>query len=148
LRPRLLRGSVQDGIDELMPIRRAKLLGQLHRFCERYAVRQFGMRLQFMQAQPENGMLDGVEFPRRDLAQSGQAQIQRLSIWGDAFDQFPEVFQVDPIGLRILSELLLDVLPRERIDLNLIERLQRQSTRETAGPMGRGLRSRNTQTGS
>jgi hypothetical protein len=136
LRPRLLRGSVQDGIDELMPIRRAKLLGQLHRFCECYAVRQFGVRLQFMQAQPQNRVFNGVEVPRRDLAQSGEAQIQRLAIRGDAFDQSPKIFQVDPLRLGILSELDLDVLPRKRIDLNLIERLQRQSTRQTAGPMG------------
>jgi hypothetical protein len=47
-----------------------------------------------------------------------------------------------------LSELRLDILPGERIDLDLIERLQRQAARQTAGPVGRGLRSRNTQTDS
>jgi hypothetical protein len=31
--------------------------------------------------------------------------------------------------------LLFDVLPGKRIDLDLIERLQRQATRQTAGPM-------------
>jgi hypothetical protein len=35
-----------------------------------------------------------------------------------------------------VNELRLDILPRERIDLNLIQRLQRQATRQTAGPMG------------
>jgi hypothetical protein len=30
-----------------------------------------------------------------------------------------------------------DVLPGERIDLDLIKSLQRESTRQTAGPMGR-----------
>jgi hypothetical protein len=136
LRPRLLRGSVQNSIDELVPIRRAKLLGQLHRLCECYAVRQFRVRLQFMQAQPQNRVLNGIELLRRDLSQSGQAQIQRLAIWGDAFDQPSKVLQVDPIRLGILSELGLNVLPRERIDLNLIKRLQRQATRQTTGPMG------------
>ena len=101
-----------------------------------------------MQAQPQNRVLDWIEILRRDLAQSGQTQIQCLAIWGDAYDQPAKVFQVDPIRLGISSKLGLDILPRERIDLNLIERLQRQSTRKTAGPMGRGLRSRNTQTGS
>ena len=93
-------------------------------------------------------MLDWVEFPRRDLAQSGQAQIQCLAVGSDAFDQRAKIVQVDPLRLRILSELRLDVLPGERIDLDLIERLQREPARQTAGPMGRGLRSRNTQTGS
>ena len=92
-----------------------------------------------MQAQPQNRVLDGIEFLRRDVAQSGEAQIQRVAIWGDAFDQPLKVLQVDPLRLGILSELDLDVLPRKRIDLNLIQRLQRQSTRKTAGPMGGGL---------
>jgi hypothetical protein len=118
-----------------MPIRRTKLLGQLHGLIECHPVRQLGVRLQFVEAQPENGMLDGVEFPRRDFAQSGQAQIQRLAIGSDAFDQTPKIIQVDPIRLRIIGKLRLDVLPGERIDLELIERLQRQPTRQTARAM-------------
>ena len=136
VRPRLLRGPVQDGIDELMPIRRAKLLGQLHGFRERHAVRQLGVRLQFMQPQPQDRVLDGIELLRRDLAQSGQAQIQRLAIWGDGFDQSSKIFQVDPIRLGIIGELRLDLLPGKRIDLDLIKSLQRQPARQTAGPMG------------
>jgi hypothetical protein len=130
-----LRGPIQDGIDELVPIRRTKLLGQLHRFIERHAVRQLGVRLQFVQAQPQNRMLNGIEFRRRDLAQSRQAQVQRLAIGGNAFDQPSEVFQIDPIRLRILSELRADVLPGERIDLDLIKSLQRQPARETPRSM-------------
>ena len=82
-------------------------------------------------------MLNRVEFRGRDLAQSRQAQVQRLAMGGNAFDQPAEVFQVDPIRLRILSELRADVLPGERIDLDLIKSLQRQPARQTAGPMGR-----------
>jgi len=137
VRPRLLRGSVQDGIDELMPIRRTKLLGQLHGFRECHAVGQLGVRLQFVQAQPQNRVLNWIEFLRRDLAPSGQAQIQRRAIWRDGFDQSSKIFQVDPIRLGVIGELRLDVLPGERIDLDLIKSLQRESTRQTAGPMGR-----------
>ena len=135
-RPQLLRGPIQDGIDELVPIRRTKLLGQLHRFIECHAVRQLGVRLQFVQAKPQNRMLNGIEFRRRDLAQSGQAQVQRLAIGGDAFDQPSEVFQVDPIRLGVIGELRLDVLPGKRIELDLVKSLQRQPARQTAGPMG------------
>jgi hypothetical protein len=135
-RPQLLRGPIQDGIDELVPIRRTKLLGQLHRFIECHAVRQLGVRLQFVQAKPQNRMLNGIEFRRRDLAQSGQAQVQRLAIGGNAFDQPSEVFQVDPIRLGVIGELRLDVLPGKRIDLDLVKSLQRQPARQTAGPMG------------
>ena len=81
-------------------------------------------------------MLNGIEFVRRDLAQSRQARIQRLAIWGNAFDQRSKVFQVDPIRLGILSELRADVLPGKGIDLDLVKSLQRQPTRQTAGPMG------------
>ena len=122
-----------------MPIRCAKLLGQLHGFRESHPVRQLGVRLQFMQAQPQNRVLNGIECLRRNFAQSGQAQIQRLAIRSDALDQPSKIVQVDPIRLGILRELRLDVLPGERIDLDLIERLERQPTRQTAGPMGRGL---------
>jgi hypothetical protein len=116
-------------------IRRAKLLGQLHGFIERHAVRQLGVGLQFVQAQPQNRVLNGIEFLWRDLAQSGQAQIQRLTIWGDGFNQSSKIFQVDPICLGVIGELCLDVLPRQRIDLDLIESLQRQAARQTARPM-------------
>src|ERR1700733_852387 len=85
-RPQLLRGPIQDGIDELVPIRRTKLLGQLHRFIECHAVWQLGVRLQFMQAKPQNRMLDGIEFRRCDLAQSRQPQVQCFSIGGDGLD--------------------------------------------------------------
>lgn len=138
MRPRLLRGSVQHGIDELMPIRRTKLLGQLHGFCKHHPVRQLGVRLQFVQAQPQYRVLDRIEFPRCDLAQSGQAQIQRLAIWGDGFDQSLKIFQIDPIRLGVIGKLRPDILPGERIDLDLIKSLQRQPARQTAGPMGRG----------
>jgi hypothetical protein len=120
-----------------MPIGRAKLLGQLHGFIERHAVRQLGVRLQFVQTQPQYRVLYRIEFLRRDLTQSGQPQIQRLAIGGNGFDQSAKIFQVDPVRFGIIGELLLDVLPGKRIDLDLIERLQRQPTRETAGPMGR-----------
>src|SRR5580658_2469518 len=40
--PQFLGGPVQYGIDELMPIGRAELLGQLHRFGECHPVGQFG----------------------------------------------------------------------------------------------------------
>ena len=139
MRPRLLRGPVQHRIDELVPIGCTKLLGQLHGFRERHPVRQLGVRLQFVQAQPQNRVLNGIEYLRRNFAQSGQAQIQGLAIGSDALDQPSEIIQVDPIRLGILSELRLDLLPGERIDLDLIERLQRQPTRQTAGPMGGGL---------
>jgi hypothetical protein len=119
-----------------MPIRRTKLLGQLHRFVESHPVRQLRVRLQFVQAQPQNRVLNGIEFRRRDLAQSRQAQVQRLAIGGNAFDQPSEVIQVDPIRLRVIGELRLDVLPGKRIDLDLVKSLQRQPTRQTAGPMG------------
>ena len=120
-----------------MAIGRTKLLGQLHGFVERHAVRQLGVRLQFVQTQPQDRVLDRIEFLRGDLAQSGQAQIQRLAIGGNGLDQSTKIFQVDPVRLGIGGELLLNVLPRKRIDLDLIERLQRQATRQTAGPMGR-----------
>jgi hypothetical protein len=135
LRPQLLRGSVQDGIDELMPICRTKLLGQLHGFVECHPVRQFGARLQFVESQPQNGMLNGVELRGRYFAQSGQAHIQRLAIRSDAFDQHSKIIQVHPIRFGILGELRLHILPGKRVDLELIERLQRQPARETAGPM-------------
>jgi hypothetical protein len=137
MRPRLPRGSVQDGIDELMPIRRSKLLGQLHGFIECHAVRQLGVRLQFVQAEPQNRVLNGIEFLRRDFAQSRQARVQRLAIWGDGLDQVAEVFQVDPLRLGVVGELSLNVLPGQRVDLDLIESLQRQPTRQTARPMRR-----------
>jgi hypothetical protein len=121
-----------------MSIRRTELLRQLHGFCEGHAVRQLGVRLQFVQAEPENGVLDGVEVPRCDLAQSGQAQIERLPVWGDGFDQSSKIFQIDPICLRVIGKLRFDLLPGERIDLDLIKRLQRQPARQTASPMGRG----------
>jgi hypothetical protein len=89
-----------------------------------------------VQAKPQNRMLNGIEFRRRDLAQSCQAQVQRLAIRGNAFDQPSEVFQVDPIRLRVIGELRLDVLPGKRIDLDLVKSLQRQPARQTAGPMG------------
>src|SRR5580704_835560 len=136
LRPRLLRGAVKHGVDELMPIRSAKLLGQLHGLREGHPVRQLGVRLQFVQAQPQNCVLNGIECFGRDLAQTGQAQIQCLTIGSDALDEPSKICQVDPIRLGILSELRLHVLPGERIDLDLIERLQRQAARQTAGPMG------------
>jgi hypothetical protein len=138
VRPRLLRGPVQDGIDELMPIRRTKLLGQLHSFCKHHPVGQLRVRLQFMQATPQNRVLDGIEVPRCDFAQSGQAQIQCLAIWGDGFDQSLKIFQIDPIRLGVVGKLRLDILPGERIDLDLIKGLQRQPARQTAGPMGGG----------
>lgn len=138
MRPRLLRGPVQDGIDELMAIRRTKLLGQLHGFRERHPIGQLGVRLQFVQAQPQNRVLDGIELLRRNLAQTGQAQIQRLAIGGNRFDQSSKIFQIDPIRLRVIGKLRLDILPGERIDLDLIKSLQRQPTRQTAGPMGGG----------
>jgi hypothetical protein len=135
VRPQLFRSPIQHGIDELVPIGRAKLLGQLHRFVECYAVRQLGVRLQFVQSKPQNRVLDGIEVRRRDLAQSREAQVERLAMWGNAFDQTAEVFQVDPSRLGILSELRADILPRERIDLELIKSLQRQPARETPCPM-------------
>jgi hypothetical protein len=82
-------------------------------------------------------MLNRVEFRGRDLAQSRQVQIQCLAIWRNAFDQRSKIFQVDPIRLGILSELCPHVLPRKRIDLDLVESLQCQPARQTAGPMGR-----------
>jgi hypothetical protein len=114
------------------------LFRQLHGFCERHPVRQLRVRLQFVQAQPQNRVLDRIEFLRCDLAQSGQAQIQRLPIWGDGFDQSSKIFQIDPIRLGIIGKLRLHILPGERIDLDLIKSLQRQPTRQTASPMGRG----------
>ena len=138
MRPRLLRGSVQDGIDELMAIRRTKLLGQLHGLRECHPVRQLGVRLQFVQAQPQNCVLDGIELLRRDFAQSGQAQIQRLAIGGDRFDQSSKILEIDPIRFGVIGELRLDILPGERIDLDLIKSLQRQPARQAAGPMGGG----------
>jgi hypothetical protein len=75
---------------------------------------------------------------RRNLAQTGQAQIQRLAIGGNRFDQSSKIFQIDPIRLRVIGKLRLDILPGERIDLDLIKSLQRQPTRQTAGPMGGG----------
>ena len=119
-----------------MPIGRAKLLGQLHGLVERHAVRQLGVRLQFVQAQPQNRVLDRVELLWRDFAQSRQTRIQRLAIGSNGLDQSAKIFQIDAGGLGIGGELLLDVLPGKRIDLNLIKRLQRQATRQTAGPMG------------
>jgi hypothetical protein len=121
-----------------MAIRRTKLLGQLHGFRERHPIRQLGVRLQFVQAQPQNRVLDGIELVRRNLAQTGQAQIQRLAIGGNRFDQSSKIFQIDPIRLRVIGKLRLDILPGERIDLDLIKCLQRQPTRQTAGPMGGG----------
>jgi len=85
-------------------------------------------------------MLDGIELPWRDLAQSGQSQIQRLAIWRDALDECSEVFAIDPLGLRVVGKLLLNVLPRKRVELDLVESLQRQAARQTSGSMGRGPR--------
>jgi hypothetical protein len=138
VRPRLPRGPVQDGIDELMAIGRTKLLGQLHGFVERHAVRQLGVRLQFVQAKPQNRVLDRIELLRRDFTQSGQAQIQRLAIGGDRFDQSSKILEIDPIRFGVIGELRLDILPGQRIDLDLIKSLKRQPARQAAGPMGGG----------
>ena len=48
-----LRGSVQNSVDEFIAIGRAELFGQLHCLCQRHSVRQFGLRGQFVQGQPQ-----------------------------------------------------------------------------------------------
>jgi hypothetical protein len=120
-----------------MPVRRAKLFGQLHRFGQRHPVRQLRVRLQFVQAKPQYRVLDGIEFRRCNFAQAGQAQIQRLAIRSDGFDQAAKVIHIDALRLRILRELRQNILPGKRIDLDLIKSLQGQPARQTAGPMGR-----------
>jgi hypothetical protein len=49
-----------------------------------------------------------------------------------------KILQINPIRFGIIGKLLLDILPGERIYLNLIKSLQRQAARQTAGPVGRG----------
>jgi hypothetical protein len=51
------------------------------------------------------------------------------------FNQAAKVFPIDPLRFGIRRELQLHVLPWQRVDLNLVQRLQRESTGETSSSM-------------
>ena len=80
-------------------------------------------------------MFHRIEFERRYLAEDRQTFVQHGPIRRDRTDQLPKIFAIDALGLRVVGELLMRVLPGARIDLQLIERLQSQPARQLTGTM-------------
>ncbi len=133
MRPQFAGGAVEDRIDEFMSVGRAELLRELHRLAERDAVRQFVARLQFVHAEPQYRVLDRIEVVRRNLAEARDRGVERLALRRDRRDQFAEILAVDTLGFGVVQKIVVRILPRARIDLQPIERLQREPARKAPG---------------
>ena len=60
MRAQLPGRAVQNRVHELVSVGRAESLGEIHRLGERNAIRQFGMRLELVQTQPQHRVLDRI----------------------------------------------------------------------------------------
>jgi len=133
-RPQRARGAVEHGVDELVTVGRAKTPGERHRLIDRDTVGHLGPRRELVERNQQHRVLDRIEPPRLAVGETGELRIELLAGAPDSLDQCAEVLRIGAWHVIGLAELLDQVLPRRRIQLPAIQRLQGKLARHAARP--------------
>src|SRR5215469_16002927 len=131
-RPQLARSPVEDGIHELVPVSRTEALGQSHGLVDGHPVRHFRARRQLVDADEEDGVLDGIEQPRLAVDPGGEARIELLAHVPDSLHEGTEILRIRTRHVLRFAKLADQVLPRCRVELPAVQRLQRELARDAA----------------
>src|SRR5262245_19049569 len=132
VRTQLCRGTIENGIHVLVPIRRTKFLREADSFADHDTKRHIIAHLELVEADQQDRMLDWIEILERPIEQRGEIGIEYLTRAAHLLHQFPEVFAVGARHVLVRQELLVQLLPRLSVELGLVNRLHRQPPRYRA----------------